>query len=256
MYMKCSFLAFCGRDASRRRSPVRMRRRSQRTFLLSLILHGGLVGALCFVPSILREEEPESSPPVQFEPEVALIEARSDRPRPDRAPRIPAMDLPPVSSPESAPAEPPAFPDPIIPWTGDLDRVPEDLPPSRHAGSDAEPDADSTAEPKVPPRATPTREDPAGEAGPSRRATASRRPPPEYPRAAVRRGLEGRVLLLVEVHPDGSVGKIEVTESSGHELLDRAAVEAVRKWSFEAALAQGQPVRSFIEVPFRFRIEE
>ncbi|MEZ5978965.1 MAG: TonB family protein [Planctomycetota bacterium] len=57
-------------------------------------------------------------------------------------------------------------------------------------------------------------------------------PPPRYPTLAVRRKYEGSVLLLVVVAADGSVRDVVVEESSGHDVLDGAAVDAVRTWRF------------------------
>lgn len=47
-----------------------------------------------------------------------------------------------------------------------------------------------------------------------------------YPRAAIERGLEGRVVLLLNLGEGGQVTGIEVASSSGHALLDDAAVNA------------------------------
>jgi protein TonB len=73
--------------------------------------------------------------------------------------------------------------------------------------------------------------------------------PPPYPEQARARGLEGVVRLRVEVLADGTIGGIEVLESSGSEVLDRAAVEAVRKWGFRPAVAADRPVRSLLTLP-------
>ncbi|MFQ5693502.1 MAG: energy transducer TonB [Nitrospinota bacterium] len=80
-------------------------------------------------------------------------------------------------------------------------------------------------------------------------------PPPAYPRLAWRRGYEGRVRLLVTVSVQGLPVGIEVLGSSGHESLDEAAIEAVRKWRFQPATTAGRPVESRLVVPVRFRID-
>ena len=49
-----------------------------------------------------------------------------------------------------------------------------------------------------------------------------------YPLAARRRGLSGTVQLEIAVQPDGSIGTVNVVASSSHDVLDRAAVDAVR----------------------------
>ncbi len=78
-------------------------------------------------------------------------------------------------------------------------------------------------------------------------------PVPIYPKDALDGGLEGRVSLSVTVGQDGSVSKVAVATSSGHQILDDAAVRAVKRgWSFEPALKNGKPVASAIAVTFEF----
>jgi len=81
-------------------------------------------------------------------------------------------------------------------------------------------------------------------------------PPPLYPNAARRRGFEGRVLLHVEVMAAGRCGHIEVQQSSGHDILDTAAVEAVKEWRFIPATHFGFPVTRWMHIPIRFELTE
>lgn len=52
-----------------------------------------------------------------------------------------------------------------------------------------------------------------------------------YPHTARKRGLEGKVIVSFIVCADGEAQDIVITESSGFEILDKSAVEAVRKAS-------------------------
>jgi protein TonB len=52
-----------------------------------------------------------------------------------------------------------------------------------------------------------------------------------YPALARKMGWEGRVVVSFRILPDGSVRDIRVVEGSGHAILDRNAVEAVRSAS-------------------------
>jgi len=81
-------------------------------------------------------------------------------------------------------------------------------------------------------------------------------PRPAYPPRAVRGGIEGRVLLTVEVSPSGEVADVGVEETSGHPILDRAALEAVRRWRFMPALRLGVPARARVLVPVAFSLTE
>ncbi|MFS8137809.1 MAG: energy transducer TonB [Thermomonas sp.] len=77
-------------------------------------------------------------------------------------------------------------------------------------------------------------------------------PPPNYPRDALRRGIGGTVRVQVTVAPDGSVERMEVASSSGNRDLDRAAMEAVRRWRFKPAMRNGQPVSATVVIPLDF----
>ncbi len=83
-----------------------------------------------------------------------------------------------------------------------------------------------------------------------------RNPPPKYPAEALRRKQEGTVLVLVHVNAEGRVTDLNLTKSSGHDLLDDAALRAVRGWRFQPAKAGGFAVESKVEVPVDFRIQD
>ncbi|MBA5871356.1 MAG: TonB family protein, partial [Nitrospira sp. CR2.1] len=50
-----------------------------------------------------------------------------------------------------------------------------------------------------------------------------------YPSTARLNGWEGKVVLKVSIRNDGQLKDVEVVKSSGHESLDQAAMEAVRR---------------------------
>lgn len=75
---------------------------------------------------------------------------------------------------------------------------------------------------------------------------------PSYPLAARLRGYEGVVLLSVEVSAEGRVDDLKVKRSSGYDVLDRSALEAVLTWTFEPARRMGRPVRIQVDVPVKF----
>lgn len=78
--------------------------------------------------------------------------------------------------------------------------------------------------------------------------------PPEYPARARRRNQQGVVVLEVAVTRDGRVAKLKIRESSGHEILDRAAVRAVKDWLFEPGQRGGLRVAMPVLVPVRFSL--
>ena len=77
-------------------------------------------------------------------------------------------------------------------------------------------------------------------------------PAPRYPREALRRNVGGTVRVRVTVAIDGSVDRLELAESSGDRYLDREAMEAVRRWRFQPAVRDGQPVVAAVVVPISF----
>ena len=79
--------------------------------------------------------------------------------------------------------------------------------------------------------------------------------PPRYPPAAARAGIEGTVILIIDVDANGNVTNVAVEKSSRNRDLDRAAMEAARKWRFEPALHRGAPVGVWMTLPVRFALE-
>ncbi len=81
-------------------------------------------------------------------------------------------------------------------------------------------------------------------------------PAPVYPDAARRRGQEGVVILTVLVDKTGHPQKVDISKSSGSTLLDKSAVEAVGKWTFQPAKLGAIPVESQVDIPIRFLLKE
>ncbi len=85
-------------------------------------------------------------------------------------------------------------------------------------------------------------------------AELSNNPPPAYPDEAIRRGLEGVVMLKLFINANGNVVFVEVVNSSGHPSLDEAAVQALMKWKGKPATRLGAPIPSEEYLPIRFRL--
>jgi protein TonB len=79
---------------------------------------------------------------------------------------------------------------------------------------------------------------------------------PDYPAEARRRGQQGRVVLRVEVSAAGSPVSVTIGTSSGHELLDQAALRAVSGWRFTPATRGAAPVAGAVDLPVQFRLED
>ena len=81
-------------------------------------------------------------------------------------------------------------------------------------------------------------------------------PAPRYPTLAIKRGWEGEVLMIVTIGANGAPEAVELHQSSGHAVLDRAAIEQVQKrWRFRPLLVDGSPTRSRAMIPVRFSLQ-
>lgn len=80
-------------------------------------------------------------------------------------------------------------------------------------------------------------------------------PAPVYPFRARQRGWEGVVLLDVLVSQEGRSSEIKLKKSSGHKMLDDAAIEAVSNWEFKPASLGKIAFSARIEIPVRFVLE-
>ena len=78
---------------------------------------------------------------------------------------------------------------------------------------------------------------------------------PGYPLLAAKMKIQGRVILVVDVSENGTVNKISVAESSGHESLDKSALETVKNWKFAPARKNGVTVSQVIRVPITFSLK-
>lgn len=79
-------------------------------------------------------------------------------------------------------------------------------------------------------------------------------PAPQYPALSRRLGEEGRVILRVFVDEKGLPARVEMRTSSGHDRLDRVALETVRQWKFVAARRGDQAVSAWVLVPISFSL--
>lgn len=79
-------------------------------------------------------------------------------------------------------------------------------------------------------------------------------PTPPYPGAARRMRLEGTVVLRVLVSPSGRPRQIEIKQSSGTQMLDQAALSAVRGWTFIPARQGDKAVTAAVDVPIWFHL--
>jgi protein TonB len=215
-------------------------------FLAVLLLHIVLI-------AYLRQTSEPETPAEPLVMEVALIAA----PAPAQA--KPAPPAPAVAKPKPQPAPVKPKKAPAIPKKTPVIRQPvmKSAPTSAPAAkAETAASAAAVAAPSSPTAAAPAPAQPKAEAftEANYRANYQSNPKPEYPRLAKSRGWQGKVLLRVQVTADGRSASVQVQQSSGHNQLDEAAVEAVENWTFLPAKRGDMPVASTVTVPIQFKL--
>ncbi|MES2886831.1 MAG: energy transducer TonB [Pseudomonadota bacterium] len=176
---------------------------------------------------------------------------------------------PPVAPPQVEAPPPPPVPHPMAATpspraTAPATRAPRPqplqapAPPSTLQAPATAPDADSVAaaSPQEVPEAAPATaaaSEPAVVEA-SGRAGYRSNPAPTYPEMAQRQGWQGKVVLRVLVLPSGQPASVEVKQSSGRNVLDQAALSAVKQWTFEPSRRGSTPIEGWATVPIDFKL--
>jgi protein TonB len=243
-------------------------RRPSRFVLASLVAHAAVFVAFAAADSESRHAARPSAIHACFESQATLA--------PDFEVDLPPVELPERPAEECAEVEEPAMEEFLPPEAETefadarsvlavADRFARNqrLPGGRvrggwgdgtgDAGGSGAPGASASAAPSPAPAAPPPpAAAPAPELSPARLIDG---PPPCYPESSRASGVAGIVKLVAEVLEDGSVGDVEIVESSGSRSLDDAAVRAVRGWKFEPERIDGVPRRCRVRIPdIRFRL--
>ncbi len=77
---------------------------------------------------------------------------------------------------------------------------------------------------------------------------------PVYPTLARNKGYEGTSVFIATINPDGTIKDLQLSKTSGHTILDKAAKEALRHWKFTPAKRNGITVASQLRIPIIFRL--
>jgi protein TonB len=106
--------------------------------------------------------------------------------------------------------------------------------------------------PPPPPPPAPVVREPVRVGGELKAPALIERVEPEYPPLAVRAQVQGVVILEAVVDRQGSVEDVRVLRSIP--LLDRAAIDAVRRWRYSPLLLNGRPERFVLTVTLSFSL--
>ncbi|MDM7915923.1 MAG: energy transducer TonB [Candidatus Eisenbacteria bacterium] len=80
--------------------------------------------------------------------------------------------------------------------------------------------------------------------------------PPDYPEEARANGVEGTVFVRALVGKDGTVQSATSDPAKpAPAVLEKAAVDAVRGWTFSPAKSKGDAVETWVVVPVRFVLD-
>jgi protein TonB len=246
-------------DALLESSVRRASARRQLHYLLAYVVESIIVGVLVLVPLIYTQALPRhllildlpSLPPSGRPPAPAAA-------RPARTPHQPAVDpfhapirIPTTIAPIVEPLEPPQGPISPGPW------VPG-VPSGPGTGTGYFPGGVPWGKELPPPPP------PVAHAAPQQTlvrlskgvvaAKALYQPKPVYPQLAIMARIQGTVVLQAIIGKDGTVQDLKVL--SGHPLLVRAAIDAVKTWRYQATLLNDEPVDVLTEIDVNFMLSE
>jgi periplasmic protein TonB len=221
------------------------------------------VPALAFVaPDEVAVEVIEAPPPQPPEPPPRAAAPRLPPP-PRKAPLAPPRDAPPPPAPVPEAPPPPNAPPPedAPPVAQAPVRIGISISSATSAGGVAAP-VGNTGYGEMPRTAPdpgevkPYRSDkyvpPAQVTVRPRLIGDSRLPSEDYPEEALRLEVEGLVVLVLTIDEKGAVTDARVVEDPGHGLGAAAAASVRRRWRFEPARKDGEPVATTWRVKVRF----
>ena len=81
-----------------------------------------------------------------------------------------------------------------------------------------------------------------------------RRVEPDYPQAARAAGLDGTVVINMNIDDRGRILRAWVAQASAADVLVAAALDAAYQFEFEPGTWRGEPVRCTVAIPFQFHL--
>lgn len=258
-----------------------------KALLVALLIEAGLIAAVAYVSTQSKK------PPEKITQVTEFIPMSLPAPTPPKVETPPPEPVQPESPPPVAPPPPPEPPKPEPIKTeppkplpkSPIQEIPKPEPkpkpapkpkpepkPTHH--EKPKPKPKKVEPPKAAPKPTPkpapvvektppvpaqpAKSAPAAPAttGVSSKATALNRTKPSYPRRALNAGIEGWVKLTFTVTAAGQVTNVHVVASAPPRLFDRAAVDAVKHWSFKPKMVDGKPVDGQVEQVIQFKLSD
>jgi protein TonB len=218
------------------------------TLGVSVVVHLGVICGVIVAPLFATGDVPA---PVRIRPEwVPVLASLPDPPASRRAPSRPqpSRNVAPLNPPDQAALEPPVAETPL---SRGVDIGLDTAPANGGLGliGDTVPGVDPLPPPPAPPRQVEPRRVGGVVAAPTRLVYVS----PKYPPLAQAARIQGIVILDAVIATDGTVRDVRALKSP-HALLEAAAVDAVRQWTFTAPTLNGQAIPVVMTVTVSFTL--
>ena len=229
---------------------VRVGTKKWYTVPLSILTHTVVLGALIIVPLLATDMLPT---PASVLMEVSVpVPPPPPPPPPPPAPPPPTTPQPvaevnPAAAPVEAPPEVAPEPPPPPPSSSMVAGVTGGVPGGIPGGTPGGVVGGITAPPPPPPPAGPIRV--GGDVQPPQK---TKNVAPVYPPIAQTAKIEGLVIIEAVIGTDGRVKDAKVLRSVN--MLDQAALDAVRLWEFTPTLLNGVPVEVIMNVTVNFTL--
>jgi protein TonB len=211
------------------------------TVPVSLLSHSAIVFGLVVAPLLATDVLPAPWQPM----EEFILAGPTPPPPPPPSRRI--EEAMPAADPNAAPREAPEGISPEMPVEP---RVPFEFDMPGIVGGPA--NIETIIAPPLEVKAAPP--EPIRVGGTIRQPQKVRNVDPVYPQLAILSRLEGVVIIEATIGPDGKLMDARVLR--GHQMLDQAALVAVRQWEFTPTLLNGVPVPVIMTVTVRFTLSK
>jgi protein TonB len=185
-------------------------------------------------------------PTPSTQPFIFVVEPKHT-PKPTPTPHATPTPPPPkIVPPLPSPVHPPKYTEPDHRTVGPTEQP--YIAPTPGVAIPSSPPASPSAEPSAPP--TPS--------GPIdiKEGTFSYKASLEYPPIEIEQHIEGMVIVLVTIGPDGSLLSATIATSSGNVHLDEAALAAARASRYTPYLVNGSPVQQEYKIVYDFRLDQ
>jgi protein TonB len=234
--------------------------------LLALLIHGALASTTRLAPPKKTSERVEMAiyrpPPPPPPPEPPPPPPEPEKPKPKPPPPPPPKEVvpppPPPPNETPPPTPPPAEPVPIVTGISMSSTVQGNSGFQVRVGNTTygDPNKEKFVDPKdVKPYAGGSKDfEPVRQSSLTREARVLQDYKGTYPRDLAEQGVEGAVLLQLEITKAGTLRNVRLLKSCGNATLDRLAQEYVKRFRFAPAEVNGEASDSILRYTYRFEL--